>query len=94
MIVATKEKSIEAYVQSHATGLASRPALEALFARSAGRLIDGQALNLEDLIDVLTLKDNRGQSVNDPVIALDRLVRDTVSLAAILGCISLILVTA
>lgn len=43
------------------------------------RLIDGESLNLEDLIDVLTLKDNTGISVSDSTIALDRLVKDEVS---------------
>jgi len=79
VIVATKQESIAAYVQSYATGLTSRPSFAALFARLAGQLIDGQALDLEELIDVLTLKDNRGSSVNDPATALDRLIRDTVS---------------
>lgn len=43
------------------------------------RLIDGESLDLEDLIDVLTLKDNTGISVSDSTIALDRLVKDEVS---------------
>lgn len=78
-ILETKQKSIAAYVSAYATGLTSRPAFAALFARLAGQLVDGQALDIEGLVDVLTLKDNRGPSTEDPVIALDRLIRDTVS---------------
>ena len=37
------------------------------------------ALDVESLVDVLTLKDNAGVSAGDPAVALDRLVKDDVS---------------
>jgi hypothetical protein len=46
----------------------------------AQELLDGQALDAEGLIDVLTLKDNHGDAARDPTIALNRLTREVVRL--------------
>lgn len=46
---------------------------------SARKLADGDALDIEGLVDVLTLKDNWADGEGDPAIALDRLAKDTVS---------------
>ncbi len=71
--------SIPHYVKHHAKSLSHRPTFAAHFQTSAQKLIDGQALGIEDLIDVLTLKDNDGESARDSAVALDRLSRDQVS---------------
>ena len=43
------------------------------------KLCSGQVLNVEELVDVLTLKENRGEAVGDAVKAMDRLARAGVS---------------
>jgi hypothetical protein len=78
-ILSTGKKGLQAYIAANGQILTDRQELRALFEDIASRLLAGEALGLEDLVDALTLKDNKGVSVNDPVIALERLVGDTVS---------------
>lgn len=75
-------KTIEAFINAHAANLDDRPTFRQLFVDLAQDLVNGHALDLEGLVDILTLKDNRAESVNDGIIALNRLVRDSVSLLA------------
>ena len=67
------------YTASHLEGLEDRRVLRDLFIDLAQRLVDGFALDTESLIDVLTLKGNTTSSSADPVTALEKLHRDTVS---------------
>jgi nuclear pore complex protein Nup133 len=69
---------LEAYVAAHLTNLRDRPAFRQLFVSLAQRVVAGEALEIEDLVDVLTLKDNRAEEGGDGAVALDRLVRDSV----------------
>jgi hypothetical protein len=55
--------------------LTGRPAMVRLYQENSARLLGGEALDLESLIDILTL----GHDVEDPATALDRLRRDVVS---------------
>jgi hypothetical protein len=52
-----------------------------MFVHFAQKLVDGSALDTEALVDVLTLKDTSIVGSRDPVIALEKLLRDTVSAA-------------
>ncbi|GAA5843798.1 hypothetical protein JCM9279_000149 [Rhodotorula babjevae] len=58
-----------------APGLEDRPALAQHLATLAGKLFEEQALSAEDLIDLLTLKENVGEQAGDFAAALDVLVR-------------------
>ena len=62
--------------QAHLEG---RPRLKQLFADLAQQLAQGKALNVEGLIDLLTLKKSNEEARADAAIALDRLVKDVVS---------------
>jgi hypothetical protein len=66
------------YAKSHSTSTEDRSELRRLFVHFAQQLADGWALDTESLVDVLTLKDNESWSSRDPVIALEKLYRDTV----------------
>nr|XP_019048984.1 hypothetical protein I302_02764 [Kwoniella bestiolae CBS 10118]OCF27914.1 hypothetical protein I302_02764 [Kwoniella bestiolae CBS 10118] len=57
------------------TLLTDRPAFKKLFLNLAQELLDGSALDLEGLMDVLTLKDNF-ERTGDAALALERLVGD------------------
>ncbi|WRT63927.1 uncharacterized protein IL334_000854 [Kwoniella shivajii] len=63
-------------LQDQITLLADRPAFRNLFTNLAQQLISGSALDIEGLIDVLTLKDNF-ERTRDAALALERLVGDT-----------------
>lgn len=67
------------YATTHSTSTETRPDLRRLFVHFAQQLVDGWALDTEGLVDVLTLKDNMSGSSRDPIIALEKLYRDTVS---------------
>ncbi|WWC86014.1 uncharacterized protein L201_000885 [Kwoniella dendrophila CBS 6074] len=56
--------------------LSDRPAFKKLFINLTKQLIDGTALDLESLVDVLTLKNNF-ERAGDAALALERLVGDT-----------------
>jgi hypothetical protein len=71
--------SMAEYATTHSISTETRPDLRRLFVDFAQRLVDGWALDTEGLVDVLTLKDNESGSSRDPIIALEKLVRDTVS---------------
>ena len=71
--------SMEEYATTHSTSTETRPNLRNLFVHFAQKLVDGWALDTEALVDVLTLKDNESGSSKDPIIALEKLYRDTVS---------------
>ncbi|GAA5890992.1 hypothetical protein JCM8208_003123 [Rhodotorula glutinis] len=58
-----------------APGLEDRPALAQHLATLAGKLFEERALSAEDLIDLLTLKENVGEQAGDFAAALDVLVR-------------------
>ncbi|WWC58351.1 uncharacterized protein I303_100891 [Kwoniella dejecticola CBS 10117] len=58
------------------TLLSNRPAFQKLFTNFAQQLTDGLTLDLEGLIDILTLKDNF-ERAGDAALALERLVGDT-----------------
>ncbi|WVF65992.1 hypothetical protein IAT40_000730 [Kwoniella sp. CBS 6097] len=62
-------------LEDQITLLSERPAFAHLFVDLAQQLIDGHALDLEGLVDVLTLKDNFERS-DDAAIALGRLLQD------------------
>lgn len=70
--------SMTEYAITHSTATETRPELRRLFVDFAQRLADGWALDTEALVDVLTLKDNESGSSKDPIIALEKLFRDTV----------------
>ncbi|TXT07474.1 hypothetical protein VHUM_03194 [Vanrija humicola] len=59
------------------TVLVERPAYTRLLTQLISRLLAGDALDVEGLVDVLTLKDNIGGRERDAAIALERLVADT-----------------
>ena len=69
---------MEEYATTHSTSTETRPNLRNLFVHFAQKLVDGWALYTEALVDVLTLKDNESASSKDPIIALEKLFRDTV----------------
>ncbi|KAK8861724.1 hypothetical protein IAR55_002547 [Kwoniella newhampshirensis] len=62
-------------LEGQVTLLSERPAFKRLFLNDAQELVEGKALDIEGLIDVLTLKDNF-ERVGDAAIALHRLVKD------------------
>jgi hypothetical protein len=66
-------------VASHSTCTEDRPSLRRLLVFFAQQLVDGSALDTEALVDVLTLKDTPVVGSRDSVIALEKLLRDTVS---------------
>ena len=74
--------SMAEYAQTHTPSLDSRPKLKELFIALAQQLVEGYALDTEGLVDVLTMKNSVGSSSKDPVIALEKLYRDTVSLSS------------
>ena len=71
--------SMAEYAANHTPSLDARPKLKQLFIELAQQLVDGYALDTEGLVDVLTLKGSTGVSAKGPVIALEKLYRDTVS---------------
>ena len=71
--------AIDQYISANAANLAERPAFRDLFGQFCRLLGNGETLDPEDLIDLLSMKENTGSSVGDPAIALDRLVKDAVS---------------
>ncbi|GAA5875605.1 hypothetical protein JCM3774_006115 [Rhodotorula dairenensis] len=58
-----------------APALHDRPTLSSMLSRLCGRLLEGQVLRTEDLVDVLTLKENVNEQAGDFGSALDILVR-------------------
>lgn len=70
--------SMAEYAASQLQSLDGRRVMRHLFIDLAQRLVDGYALDTESLVDVLTLKGNFVTSSADPVIALEKLCRDTV----------------
>lgn len=77
-----RESLLSSPIESQATLLEGRLSLRQLFSEQAQQLVNGAALDIEGLVDVLTLKDNGGASSRDAATALDRLVKDTVSLSS------------
>lgn len=78
--------ALKEYLSKHLTLLNQRQAFMALIHDLTRRLVNGEALDVEGLVDVLTLKDNvdeRGR--DDPSLALNRLRADTVSYYTSLG---------
>jgi hypothetical protein len=75
------QPSMADYAASHSTCTGDRPTLRRMFVHFAQKLVDGSALDTEALVDVLTLKDTSIVGSRDPVIALEKLLRDTVSAA-------------
>lgn len=73
--------SMEEYADTHTPSLDLRPKLKDLFIGLAQQLVEGYALDTEGLVDVLTMKSSAGSSSKDPIIALEKLYRDTVSLS-------------
>lgn len=71
--------SMADYASTHSKSTETRLSLRSLFVHFAQRLVDGWALDTESLVDVLTLKDNESVSSRDPILALEKLFRDTVS---------------
>ena len=70
-------------IEEQATIVGRRPTFKHLFVNFSRQLCDGITLDLEALIDVLTLKDNIGESAVDAATALDRLYKDTVRLQSL-----------
>lgn len=71
--------SMADYATSHSACTQDRPTLRRMFVHFAQQLVNGSALDTEALVDVLTLKDTPVVGSRDPVIALEKLLRDTVS---------------
>ncbi|KAI0079884.1 hypothetical protein K474DRAFT_1696036 [Panus rudis PR-1116 ss-1] len=67
------EQQIETIAKDQATSLTGRRALLSVFKQLVRRLLQGKALSVEDIADVLSLKDNR-DSVDDYVTALHLLL--------------------
>jgi nuclear pore complex protein Nup133 len=67
--------SADAFVAENSKGLADRPAFRAEFSTQVHELIDGAALDIESLVDILTLKDVSPSRASDAAIALQRLTR-------------------
>ena len=61
-----------------ATLSSDRPVLHQLLVEYGQRLLDGDALDLEAFVDVLTVKDNQGEFIMDYATALERLTADSV----------------
>ena len=78
-VVLGKGKAIDKYLAENTSVVRPRSVLAEHLDQLARKLQAGHALDIEDLVDVLTLKDNRGESAGDPVVALGRLVGDRVS---------------
>lgn len=70
---------VPVYMKRHVTLLDDRPALKTQFETFARQLSNGEALDVEGLIDVLTLKDNKGEEDVDAAWALDKLAKTSVS---------------
>jgi hypothetical protein len=80
------QSSLEAYVSINLSNLKRRPAFHQLFVTLAQQLVNGSALDIEGLVDVLTLKDIQAMEGGDAVVALDRLFKDTVSGRVMVKC--------
>ncbi|BGP13786.1 hypothetical protein JCM10213v2_001724 [Rhodosporidiobolus nylandii] len=65
----------EAVVEHVAPALGDRPAFAQQYAKLSGRLFAAESLTPEDLIDLLTLKENVGEQSSDFATALEVLVR-------------------
>lgn len=74
-----RECLVVAPLERQTTLLEGRPSLTQLFDDIAERVVNRTVVDVESLVDVLTLKDNFGTSGMDPAIALDRLAKDIVS---------------
>ena len=74
-----RECLVLAPLERQTTLLEGRPNLNQLFDGLAERIVDRNVVDVEGLVDVLTIKDNFGTSGMDPAIALDRLAKDIVS---------------
>ncbi|KAJ7774888.1 hypothetical protein B0H16DRAFT_78349 [Mycena metata] len=68
------DAQIDAIVKSEASGLKDQKALTLIFKDLVRKLLQGNALSMEDTVDVLTLKDNT-TSVEDYTTALHLLAR-------------------
>lgn len=73
-----RESLLSSPIKGQATLLDGRPVFKDLFVDLAQQLANGTALDVESLVDVLTLKDNVGISSRDAATALDRLMKDQV----------------
>lgn len=62
-----------------APSLHNRPAFAQLYAKFTKQLLQGQVLSAEDLIDLMTLKENVGEQSGDFGAAVEILVRSKVS---------------
>ncbi|KAL8293054.1 hypothetical protein RQP46_000748 [Phenoliferia psychrophenolica] len=71
----TAEKQGELITTRVARGLENRPAFAQLYARICKDLLQGRTLSPEDLIDLITLKDNAGEEGAEFAQALDILLR-------------------
>ncbi|ORX35321.1 Non-repetitive/WGA-negative nucleoporin C-terminal-domain-containing protein [Kockovaella imperatae] len=67
--------AIQKYIDDRLASLSERPAFQSLLGRLIERLLEGEALDLEELIDVLTLNNDPSRT-GDGALALDRLSRD------------------
>jgi nuclear pore complex protein Nup133 len=64
---------------SRTANLAARPSFHRLFIDLASTLANGDAVDIEGLVDLLTLKANHGDGESgDPATALERLWKDQV----------------
>jgi hypothetical protein len=74
-----RESLMSSSINGGATNLDSRPTFRQLFVDLAQQLVGGIALDIEGLVDVLTLKNNVGLTSGDAATALRRLVKDIVN---------------
>lgn len=74
--VGDRREPVERFIAQNVTLLEDRPAFMHLMTTLATSLFFGDALDIEGLNDVLTLKDNQGTQAGDAAVALERLAKD------------------
>ena len=72
------------YVEGTSSITNDRPAFRHLLSLHIQRLLDGRTLDTESLVDVLTLKDDTVETIDEAATALHQLSRSTVSIFAVL----------
>lgn len=75
---------VQHYINTCSAHLDARPAYKALFTQLVQRVYEGVCLGTEGLIDVLTMKENKGDAAGDAAEALTRLAFDMVRSLSVL----------
>ncbi|KAH9819025.1 Non-repetitive/WGA-negative nucleoporin C-terminal-domain-containing protein [Melampsora americana] len=71
----TIDNQVEVLKDNLAPNLSTRPAFAQLFGKSLRHILEGNALRMEDLIDMYSLKANLGEQMEDFITALDAFSR-------------------